>query len=1074
MVRVDALPTALPLRNFSNDNLELTALYRTFNRVILTAGQPVDSLSGWSSSLLSAALIGAAGGGAGLGVAAGIAELTALGTGVAVGVGTSAVFSAGAAIPVFLTCALLALTAGAVGKNYARRYKQTLQKANEHLRKEEYQRAAAILDQEFNSWFVRRALRKPFLSKAHYAIAHLFRGMCAERMETVEKEGAGKDYKKAYTEYGKALADAKQTSGHVVTLLLHLQLIQLLRKHGSNILSPSQDPDALIRNHLNELNHHFKDSLTHLYWQVCHRMRSVTELCRSNQVLSPEVHLFIRDALNIDSLFALDGFEAGRGNYLETVYLFFQTVTTGYFQLQLLSPALDSLLYLLDELTKVFNKLNDIGVLYPHLVNEAPFQTCSHMMRHFALTCGVMALRKYGDEGILANLTRLLDVSAEELDQMISQQDQAITFLMRIQSDFGFSFQSITAWLNALNASTERYLESRSSTGNTMLHMLAQLPAEQADPVLVKTIAQQMKRLIYVRNDENHTPLVLLAERDPYGIKPEIVGEKVIPLGNMYQEVDGFMRRVKNNVDAEGHFLLLAGSPGTGKTEVLNQLRLKQHTAIEWRSGARDDRYVGQSVNRAIEFFAEGKRQSNRNAPTLILFIDEIDSVCPATEGTARNGYHNQSQDVTEFQKQISYLKGHNVALVGATNHPERLSKAIQNRMTRVTFPLPNRAERQTLLNHFFRCKCLSQDAINQMANLTDGWSQRQLLALAEAFEETLISQERLEQVFEDHSKLVQKDFRTEFPAAYLTLPRFRSQENAIALGDGRENILLPLQEAMRQPQVYEESGMHALLYGPPGGGKTTAMRAFARRNNCPFILIESLDTVANFQGVFERAKGYDSLVIICIDEIDPLTCTESPVREFLQKQMNGFLRNNILIVGTTNHPEWIDRAIMDRFAFKIAVPLPALEAVGLFIRAKLNAILQRHSFLSCDLALQGEMSAGCIGLARLGSNLSYRELAYSFSHLHAKLLNEKRTLLTKEEVMRYINAARPPMGAGEVVMHAPVVRRVEDAANRPASPQAMPAPVVRRGVGAASRFFPAQAVSAMQAGARQFLRLFR
>ena len=33
---------------------------------------------------------------------------------------------------------------------------------------------------------------------------------------------------------------------------------------------------------------------------------------------------------------------------------------------------------------------------------------------------------------------------------------------------------------------------------------------------------------------------------------------------------------------------------------------------------------------------------------------------------------------------------------------------------------------------------------------------------------------------------------------------------------------------------------MHTLMYGPPGGGKTTAIRNFCEEMNLPFIVIKS------------------------------------------------------------------------------------------------------------------------------------------------------------------------------------------------------------------------------------------
>jgi hypothetical protein len=68
--------------------------------------------------------------------------------------------------------------------------------------------------------------------------------------------------------------------------------------------------------------------------------------------------------------------------------------------------------------------------------------------------------------------------------------------LLRIQSEFGFSFPSIEAWLEALNADPASHIGVRShATGETMLQMLEQLPADPAliDPALVRTATERMQ-----------------------------------------------------------------------------------------------------------------------------------------------------------------------------------------------------------------------------------------------------------------------------------------------------------------------------------------------------------------------------------------------------------------------------------------------------------------------------------------------------------------------------------------------------------------------------------------------------
>ncbi|MAW61014.1 MAG: hypothetical protein CMJ94_09275 [Planctomycetes bacterium] len=84
---------------------------------------------------------------------------------------------------------------------------------------------------------------------------------------------------------------------------------------------------------------------------------------------------------------------------------------------------------------------------------------------------------------------------------------------------------------------------------------------------------------------------------------------------------------------------------------------------------------------------------------------------------------------------------------------------------------------------------------------------------------------------------------------------------------------------------------------------------------------------------IFERAKSYTS-AIICIDEIDQIAYEGSPVKVFLQEQMDGLVANNIIVVGATNYPERIAEPVLSRFGARVAVPLPTPVQRGLFIHS--------------------------------------------------------------------------------------------------------------------------------------------
>ena len=65
------------------------------------------------------------------------------------------------------------------------------------------------------------------------------------------------------------------------------------------------------------------------------------------------------------------------------------------------------------------------------------------------------------------------------------------------------------------------------------------------------------------------------------------------------------------------------------------------------------------------------------------------------------------------------------------------------------------------------------------------------------------------------------------------------------------------------------------------------------------------------WQVVFERARGLRPCVLV-LEDLDSLVNDEN--RSFFLNQIDGFEQNHgLMILATTNHPDRIDSAIIDR-----------------------------------------------------------------------------------------------------------------------------------------------------------------
>lgn len=130
-----------------------------------------------------------------------------------------------------------------------------------------------------------------------------------------------------------------------------------------------------------------------------------------------------------------------------------------------------------------------------------------------------------------------------------------------------------------------------------------------------------------------------------------------------------------------------------------------------------------------------------------------------------------------------------------------------------------------------------------------------------------------------------------------------------------------------------------ALLIGPPGNGKTHCVRALVKELAVSSLYVQSLShrhytPEQMWQQVFDRARGLRPCVLV-LEDLDSLITNEN--RSFFLNQLDGFEQNHGLIVlATTNHPDRIDSAIIDRpsrFDRKYHFNLPTFDERMVYLR---------------------------------------------------------------------------------------------------------------------------------------------
>jgi SpoVK/Ycf46/Vps4 family AAA+-type ATPase len=133
------------------------------------------------------------------------------------------------------------------------------------------------------------------------------------------------------------------------------------------------------------------------------------------------------------------------------------------------------------------------------------------------------------------------------------------------------------------------------------------------------------------------------------------------------------------------------------------------------------------------------------------------------------------------------------------------------------------------------------------------------------------------------------------------------------------------------------------LLYGTPGGGKTSVAKFISQQTGLPLVIarfdaiVSSLlgNTAKNIRKIFDFAD--DKPCILFLDEFDAIAKARDDQYELgeLKRVINSLLQNidrfskNNILIAATNHPELLDKAIWRRFNTVIEIGKPAEEEIN-------------------------------------------------------------------------------------------------------------------------------------------------
>jgi SpoVK/Ycf46/Vps4 family AAA+-type ATPase len=199
------------------------------------------------------------------------------------------------------------------------------------------------------------------------------------------------------------------------------------------------------------------------------------------------------------------------------------------------------------------------------------------------------------------------------------------------------------------------------------------------------------------------------------------------------------------------------------------------------------------------------------------------------------------------------------------------------------------------------------------------------------------------------------------------------------------------LQRVVLEQRQRDKLGAHGLaprhkllLIGTPGPGKTMTARALAGELRLPLFIVRLDGLITKFMGetasklrlVFDAIS--DTRGVYLFDEFDALgaqRATDNDVGE-IRRVLNSFLQfleadsTDSLIIGATNHPEILDKALFRRFDDVITYDLPKAEAIRRVIKNRLAAFnigeLNWNDVLDAAKGLsQADIARSCLEAAK-------------------------------------------------------------------------------------------------------------
>jgi len=506
-------------------------------------------------------------------------------------------------------------------------------------------------------------------------------------------------------------------------------------------------------------------------------------------------------------------------------------------------------------------------------------------------------------------------------------------------------------------------------------------PAAKGDSVIIAGIALFGNSLPFRVANTVPKGIVQITDETEVVVKEEPVKEAELVSKITYEDIGGLkneLQKVREMIELPLKHpemfdrlgieppkgVLLHGPPGTGKTLIAKAVANESGASFHSILGPEIvSKFYGQSEENLRKTFEEAQK----TAPSIV-FIDEIDSIAPKREEVSGEV---ERRIVAQLLTLMDGLKGRGkVIVIAATNRPDAVELALRRpgRFDReIVIGVPDRNGRKEILQVHTRSMPLSKDFnIDYLADVTHGFVGADLAALArEAAMKTLRRYlpdidlekpmpteilEKMEVTMEDFKNALKGIEPSALREVFLETPNVKWDDVG-----GLENVKQKLKEAVEWPlknsEAFKRMGIKPpkgiLLFGAPGTGKTLLAKAVATESEANFISVKGPELISKWVGesekalreIFKKAKQA-SPSIVFLDELDAIApirgwgagdsrVTERMVNQLLTSMDGMEALENVVVIGATNRPDILDRALLraGRFDRLVQIPVPDKDA---------------------------------------------------------------------------------------------------------------------------------------------------